>query len=49
MLVSNLDNNMQPAGQHNLVWNASNLASGVYFCKIKCSEGQQVFKLIKAE
>jgi sugar lactone lactonase YvrE len=39
MLVANLDSKMQPAGQHNLVWNASSLNEGVYNISIISNEG----------
>ncbi len=49
MLVSTLEEKTQTAGQHNLIWDASNVVSGIYFCKIKCNDGEKVIKLIKTE
>ncbi|HXU28683.1 MAG TPA: T9SS type A sorting domain-containing protein, partial [Bacteroidia bacterium] len=49
MLVATVETKPQTAGQHNLIWDASSVASGIYFCKIKCNTGEKVIKLIKTE
>lgn len=44
-----VNNEDQPAGNYNLIWNAENLTSGIYFCRIQvASEVQEnKFKIIK--
>jgi hypothetical protein len=44
-----------PAGYHSVVWNGADsdgkvVASGVYFCRVQCCEGQEIMKkMIKLE
>lgn len=44
--VETLVNNVQPAGNHQTVWNAYNYSSGIYFYTIKVDEIAQTKKLV---
>ena len=44
--VAELINQRQEAGDHEIVWNASGIASGVYFCRISAGDFTAVRKLI---
>lgn len=35
--VATLVNEVLPAGQHRVVWNAAGLSSGLYFCRLECA------------
>ncbi len=49
VLVSEINKPTQSAGNHTLSIDTKNIPSGVYFCKVKFSKGEKIFKLIKAE
>ena len=38
--VATLVNEMKTQGSHEVIWNASGFASGVYFCKIKAGDSR---------
>ncbi|MCX6136940.1 MAG: T9SS type A sorting domain-containing protein, partial [Ignavibacteriales bacterium] len=44
--VAVLAKGMQNAGIHSLVWNASTLASGTYYCRMKSGDFDQTRKMI---
>lgn len=44
--VESLIEGIQPAGSHSIEWNASNLASGVYFYRLTADEFVQTRKMI---
>ncbi|MBN2542156.1 T9SS type A sorting domain-containing protein [bacterium] len=44
--VCDLTNDKLSAGIHTLQWNAEDLPSGVYFCKLKAGKHQEVKKLL---
>jgi endo-1,4-beta-xylanase len=44
--VATLVDEVQPAGSYKLMWNAGNLSSGVYLCKIK-AEGRMIFQKVQ--
>jgi hypothetical protein len=48
-LVESLVNGMQPAGYHEVTWNASNKASGVYLCSIEAvsTDNNKTFHSVK--
>ncbi|MGZ3895050.1 MAG: T9SS type A sorting domain-containing protein, partial [Bacteroidia bacterium] len=39
----------QPAGNHELLINGSDISKGVYICKVKFSNGEKIIKLVKTE
>jgi hypothetical protein len=45
-LVEVLKNEMQPAGHHQIRWEAPQLASGVYFCHFQAGSWRQTIKMI---
>ncbi|MCB0743372.1 MAG: glycosyl hydrolase 53 family protein [Ignavibacteriae bacterium] len=44
--IAQLVNGEQSPGTHNLTWNANNIPSGVYFCKIEASDYLNIKKVI---
>jgi len=44
--IARLVNETQPAGCYSLIWNASEVGSGVYFYRIQAGEFQQVKKMV---
>lgn len=44
--ISRLVDALQPAGTHRVRWNASGLASGVYYCQLRCGSVVQTKRLI---
>jgi len=44
--VATLVNERQAAGEHELTWDASGQASGVYLVRLKCDNGTRVHKLL---
>ena len=44
--VARLINETMPAGRHNLVWNAQNLTSGIYFCTVTAGSLSQTWKML---
>ena len=44
--IDQLVNGEQFQGTHNLTWNADNIPSGVYFCKIETSDYLQIKKVM---
>ena len=47
--VATLINTRQPAGKYEIPFNASGLAAGVYFCRMRTQEVRQVIKLVLLE
>ena len=45
-LVETLVNDFKPAGEHSIVWNAENQASGIYFYKLKAGNFEKNRKMI---
>ncbi|NQV19234.1 MAG: T9SS type A sorting domain-containing protein [Armatimonadetes bacterium] len=45
-LVETLVNDYKPAGEHSIVWNAENQASGIYFYKLKAGEYSKTKKML---
>jgi len=45
-LIETLVNEFKPAGEHSIVWNTENQASGIYFYKLKADDFQKVKKMI---
>jgi hypothetical protein len=45
-VVAELVNGMRDAGVHQVVWDASDQASGLYFCRIKAGEFNAVRKMM---
>jgi len=39
-------NEFKPAGEHSIVWDAENQASGIYFYKLKVGEFEEIKKMI---
>jgi len=46
-LVETLYNGYKQQGTYTLTWNATNVAPGIYFCKISNNKAQRVIKLVK--
>ena len=44
--VAKVTDQEYPAGSHLVVWNASNVASGVYFCRMTAAEKTQTKKMV---
>jgi hypothetical protein len=44
--VATVTDQEYPAGSHLVVWNASNVASGVYFCRMTAAEKTQTKKMV---
>lgn len=44
--VATLSNGFLEAGEHRMVWNATDFASGVYYLMLRASEGEKVQKLL---
>ncbi len=45
-LVETLVNEFKLAGEHSIIWNAENQASGIYFYKLKAGEFEEIKKMI---
>jgi hypothetical protein len=45
-LVTTLFDGEKPAGHHSIVWNADNLASGIYFCRIESEAFTHMMKML---
>jgi hypothetical protein len=46
-LIQILTNEYMQSGFHTLTWNSEELASGVYFCKIKTSQNEKILRIVK--
>ena len=44
--VANLVSDVQQAGYHEVVWNASNFASGIYFYRLQADDFVQTRKIV---
>jgi hypothetical protein len=44
--ITTLDDGIRPAGDYETVWDASDQASGLYFCRIKTAEYSETIKLL---
>lgn len=45
-LVTTLIDDEKSAGRHSVVWNASALASGIYFCRIESNSFTRTMKMV---
>jgi hypothetical protein len=45
-VVATISNGYLNAGEHRMVWNATDFASGVYYLMLRASEGEKVQKLL---
>ncbi len=44
--IADLVNNIQPAGEHTLIWEANNSAAGIYLIKMECERFSSVRKVV---
>jgi hypothetical protein len=44
--IASIAKSIKPAGNHQVIWDASGQASGIYFCKIKIGSCSEVKKMV---